>query len=119
MVVAEPENDMNTAEEIDLAWALLDWVSPSLSRRSRTRLYAHLGAGECGSTIRQILERRYLDGAVMPAEFVDRLRNWAAGYERSESATTLRALIGPVCTASARSVDEFSGTDSGMCRADT
>jgi hypothetical protein len=110
---------MNMAEEIDLAWALLDWVSPSLSRRSRTRLYAQLGAGECGSTIRQILERRYLDGVVLPAELVDRLRNWAAGYERSESATTLRALIGPVCTASSRSADERSGTHSGVCRVDT
>jgi hypothetical protein len=28
--------------------------------------------------IRQILERHYVDGAVMPTELVDRLRNWAA-----------------------------------------
>jgi hypothetical protein len=110
---------MNTAEEIDLAWVLLDWVSPSLSSRSRTRLYAELGAGQCGNTIRQILEGRYLDGAVLPAELVDRLRNWAAGYERSELATTLRALISPVCTASSRSADERSGAESGVCRMDT
>lgn len=111
-VLVKPEKNVNAAEEIELAWVLLDWVSPSLSRTSRTRLYAQLGAGECGSTIRQILETCHLDGAGMPAELVDGLRNWAAGYEQSESATTLRALIAAICTASSRSTGERSGAES-------
>jgi hypothetical protein len=109
---------MNTVEEVNLAWALLDSVSPRLSKKSRTRLYAQLGAGECGNTIRQILEMRCLDGAVVPAELVDRLWDWVAGYERTESAATLRELIDPVCTASFRRADAWSRARSGVWRSE-
>lgn len=106
---------MNTIEEVDLAWALLDSVSPRLSKKARTRLYAQLGAGEYRSTIWRILEERHLDGAVLPVGLVDRLRHWASGYEGSESAPTLRALLGPLCTASLHSADRWSRTRSGVC----
>ncbi|HUO38767.1 MAG TPA: hypothetical protein VMU34_13410 [Mycobacterium sp.] len=80
---------MDDWAEADLAWKLVDAISPSLPACKRARLYAAVGAGESYTAITTVLG----SGLPLPARLITELRAWLNAYQHSADAPHLHELL--------------------------
>jgi hypothetical protein len=85
---------MNRAEELSLAWALVDSAPRFLHPATRAWLCATIGAGELESAVKELLVCYSANNAELPWELAADLRTWLHGYRGSDSEAALHDLIG-------------------------
>ncbi|BBX94145.1 hypothetical protein MBOE_57940 [Mycolicibacterium boenickei] len=84
---------MNRAQEVSLAWDLLELATQYVSPDTRAWLCAHIGAGELDTAIRRVLSCLASHKAHVPQNVVADLQNWLAGYKGGARENMLRVLI--------------------------
>lgn len=84
---------MNRAQELSLAWDLMESATQYLSPDTRAWLCAHIGAGELDTAIRTVLSCLATHKAQVPQNILAGLQDWREGYEGSPRENTLRMLI--------------------------
>lgn len=84
---------VNRAQELSLAWDLMESATQYLRPDTRAWLCAHIGAGELDIAIRTVLSSLGAHKAEVPQEVVADLQDWLRGYAGSAREDTLRVLI--------------------------
>ena len=79
--------------ETDLAWELVDGISPLLADRDRAELYAILGSGQSYMAIEMALGIIAGQGVPLAGGVVAKLGDFCDGYARSEDGLRLRDLL--------------------------
>ena len=78
--------------EADLAWKLVDAISPWLPASERAQLYAAVGSGESYTAITTVLR----SALPLPARLITELRAWLNAYQHSADAPHLYELLSRV-----------------------
>jgi hypothetical protein len=82
--------------EAELAWKLVDSISPSLTAVERAQLYAAIGSGESYSAITAALRALVRDALPLPAWLRTELSGWLTAYQHSADAPHLYELLSRV-----------------------
>ena len=77
----------------DLAWKLVDVISPALPASERAQLYAAIGSGESYSAITTVLRSLARDALPLPAKLKTELTAWLTAYAHSADAPHLNELL--------------------------
>ena len=78
--------------ESSLAWDLAYAADGHLHRRTRSSIYAKIGAGEYSSAIEELLDSFVTAESAVPVALASRVVRWVAGYVGCENESRLRAL---------------------------
>lgn len=84
---------MDDWAESDLAWQLVDAISPSVAAAERAHLYAVIGSGESYAAIAAVLRMLVRDAIPLSARLKTDLTQWLTAYHHSADAPGLRELL--------------------------
>jgi len=84
---------MRHGDVVNLAWDLADAVAPTLTKLTRTTLFATLGAGHAEDTIEALLRECGVAHQCLTPELASRVRIWVEHYVCPVDRPTLRHLV--------------------------
>jgi hypothetical protein len=87
------EVGMRHGDVVNLAWDLADALAPTLTKSTRTTLFANLGAGHAEDTIEALLRECGVAHQCLTPELASRVRIWVENYVCPVERPTLRHLV--------------------------
>ncbi|WP_368834394.1 hypothetical protein [Mycobacterium intracellulare] len=92
-LIPKDNNQVHSWAESDLAWDLVDAISPTLPSSECAKLYAAIGSGESYSAITTMLCLLVRDALPLSAKLIAELSGWLNAYEHSADAPRLHELL--------------------------